>query len=119
MTTQTFYVTCSNPACEKDIAWEDATKDIYENFVCVWCQSDGYKSPEAIINDCMLDDDEIEKRVGYTAWWNRVSEDTLHCPVCGTLGEVYNRDAISHVFPFPHAECVCHTCNEMFWVLDI
>lgn len=113
-------IECDNANCERvHVSWEDASKDSYGNWICDWCKDDGYLSAEHIILNCDMDDDEIEKRVGYTAWWNRVSEDTLECPVCHEQGEVYNRDAISHIFPIPHAECVCHTCNAMFFIFDL
>lgn len=113
-------IECDNERCARGhVSWEDADKDLFENWVCIWCQDDGYKSAEQINYDCDLDDDEIVKRTRFVSEDVFVNAGVFNCPSCE---DDKTHTEILHLFYVPGIDkpvmhtCACHKCNQLFWV---
>jgi len=109
-------VVCDNPDCGDEVWYEDAVlvDPSTDTWVCDTCRDHGYKTPEEIVYDCDLNDDGIDERSIYVAG-DLFFGDKFDCPVCGKRGIVWERST-ARWGEDPHHECVCHHCNEMFFV---
>ena len=95
-------VECDNERCSRGrVSYEDASQDMFDNWICDWCADNGYKSADQINYDCDLDDDEIVKRTRVVSLNAFRMAGTFTCPSCN--GDPINTE-LFHLFYVPRID---------------